>query len=225
MRKTLLTRLAAVAAGGALAWVAVTPAFAQDDTTVDIKADQVPTTAAEFDEQECDGPFGNLAEDQDGWHFILTQYSGELSELSMSFDFEDGSGTPVSIDADPAEFDRPGMSDTVHLSLVTDAGWTLVGAQAAGPADGFGGNSQFNLSHTCPGVPGNGKPTPTPSPTPSEPGGNGEGGGENGDDEEGGLPITGLEVGGLAALGTGLVAAGMALLLVRRRTQTGLTDG
>jgi LPXTG-motif cell wall-anchored protein len=222
MGKTMAVRLAAAAAGGMLALAGAMPALAQSTTTVDIKGDQVPTTAEGFGEQECDGPFENLAGDQDGWHFILTQYSGDLPELAMSFDFEDASGAAVHIDAEPAGFVRPGESSTVHLWLATDAGLTLVGAQATGPDDGFGGNPQFNLSHTCPGedTPGNETPPPTvtPSPpgeTPETPGENGGGGEGPGDDGE--LPVTGIRVGGMVVLGAGLLAAGVAMLAVRRR--------
>jgi LPXTG-motif cell wall-anchored protein len=222
MGKTMVVRLAAAAAaGGLLALAAATPAWAQSDTTVDIKEGQVPTTAGGFGEQECDGPFEGLADDQDGWHFILTQYSGELDDLSMSIDFEDGSGAAVHVDADPADFDRPGGGSTVHLFLVAAAGLTLVDAEASGPADGFGGNPQLNLSHTCAGEetpPGNGE-TPPPdngeTPPPGENGENGEGG--EGGEEAPGLPVTGFQVGGLVALGAGLVAAGTAMLAVRRR--------
>jgi hypothetical protein len=237
MGKTLVARLAAAAAGGVLAFAAAAPALADSHTTVDIQGDQVPTTAGDFDEQECDGPFEDLGDNQDGWHFILTQYSGDLNDLAMSIDFTDASDAPVHVDADPADFVRPGGSTTVHLWLATDAGLTLVAAQATGPADGFGDNPQFNLSHTCPGVPGNGETPPpgngeTPPPGNGEtpPPGNGETpppgeGGEKPGDDEGGLPVTGMQVGGMVALGAGLLAAGVAMLAVRRRGGlSGLTD-
>jgi hypothetical protein len=231
MGKTLVARFAAAAAGGFLAFAAAAPALADSHTTtVDIQPTQVPTTAGDFDGQDCDGPFKDLAEDQDGWHFILTQYSGDLADLAMSFDFTDASGAPVQVDADPAEFVKPGESNTVHLWLATDAGLTLVAAQATGPTDGFEDNSQFNLSHTCPGTPGNGETPPPTTPPPGEetppPGENGEGGEQPGD--EGGLPVTGVQVGGLAALGAGLLAAGVAMLAVRRRrgpSEPELADG
>jgi LPXTG-motif cell wall-anchored protein len=225
MGKTVVVRLAAAAAGGLLALGTAAPAWAQSDTTVDIKDDQVPTTAEEFGEQECDGPFEDLADDQDGWHFILTQYSGELDELALSFDFEDASGGAVQVDADPAEFVRPGQSSTVHLFLALDAGLTLVAAQASGPAEGFGNNPQFNLSHTCPGEEGPGNETPPPGGEETPPPGGGEtpppgdngGGGEQPPGDDGSLPVTGTQVGGLVAIGAGLLAAGAAMLAVRRR--------
>lgn len=238
MGKTLVARLAAAAAGGALAFAAAVPALADSHTTVDIKPGQVPTTAGEFKEQECDGPFEELGESEDGWHFILTQYSGELDDLVMSIDFLDASDAPVHVDVDPADFVRTGGA--VHLWLATDAGLTLVAAEATGPAADFGRNPQLNLSHTCPGVPGNGETPPpggqTPPPggeTPPPggngetppPGENGEGGEKPGDDDEAGLPVTGIQVGGLVVLGSGMLAAGVAMLAVRRRRGlAGLTD-
>jgi hypothetical protein len=224
MGKTLVARLAAAAAGGALAFAAAAPALADSHTTtVDIQASQVPTTAGDFDEQACDGPFEELGENQDGWHFILTQYDGDLADLAMSIDFVDAADAPVHVDADPADFVRTGGA--VHLWLATDAGLTLVAAQATGPTDGFGDNPQFNLSHTCAGVPGNGE-TPPPGGETPPPGENGETPppGENGEKpgDEGGLPVTGMQVGGLVVLGSGLLAAGVAMLAVRRRR--GLTE-
>jgi hypothetical protein len=220
MGKTLVARLAAAAAGGVLALAAAAPALAQDTTTVEIKADQVPTTAADFGEQECDGPFQGLADDQDGWHFILTQYSGDLADLTMSIDFEDAAGAAVHVDAGPGDFVETGGA--VHLFLTIDAGLTLVSAEATGPAEDFGGNAQLNLSHTCPGTPGNGEtPPPEESGETPPPGENGEGGepGENG--ENGGLPVTGMQLGGLLVLGSGLLAAGVAMVAVRRRKGLG----
>lgn len=235
MGKTLVARLTAAAAGGILAMAAVAPAFAQDTTTVDINPDHVGATAGDFSPQECDGPFKEVGEGEDGWHFVLTSYTGDLMGLTMSIDFEDAAGGTVHVDADADDFVKTGS--TVHLWLIADAGLTLVGATATGPAGDIGDNSQFNLSHTCPGTPGNGgtpppdDKTPPPddkTPPPGEngetppPGENGEGG-ENGD---GGLPVTGMRLGGLLVLGSGLLAAGVAMVAVRRRKDLGeLTEG
>lgn len=227
MGKTLVVRLAAAAGGGVLALAVAAPALAQDTTTVEIKADQVPTTAADFRTQECDDRFEGLGDNQDGWHFVLTQYGGELADVTMSIDFEDASGTPVSVDAGADDLVKTGS--TVHLWLVTDAGLTLVGAEATGPTEFLSRTSQFNLSHTCPGTPGNGQTPPpggqTPPPgsqTPppgsqTPPPGNGEGGG---------LPVTGMRLGGLLVLGSALLAAGVAMVAIRRRRAPGeLTEG
>jgi LPXTG-motif cell wall-anchored protein len=234
MGKTLLTRLAAVAAGGTLALVAAAPALA-DSHTVPINDDHVPSTAAGFPEHECEGPLGDLAGDQDGWHFLLPAASGDAFEsLSLTFDTPGGQ---VDVLVDSTDENAPSMGagwsgylDGRHGWLVTDAGWTLTAGAAT--ATNPGKRSFFNLSHTCPGEPGdgNGKPTPTPTPSPSAPGENGDGGengdnGEDGDDEDE-LPVTGMQVGGLAVFGAGLLAAGAALLAVRRRRNlTDLVEG
>lgn len=221
MGNRVFGRLAAVAAGGVLALAAAAPAFADDHTTtIDIKDDHVPSAAEGFTNQECDGPFEDLNDGEDGFHFVLTQFGGDSADVAMFLDFEDGDGDPVpTIQANPNDFVKTGQ--VVHLWLIVPAGWTLVGAWGEAPTADLGANPQFNLSHTCPGEPGNGNGETPPPTTP--PPGNGEtpppGNGETPPpgEEEPGLPVTGMQVGGLVALGVALLAAGAAMMVVRRR--------
>lgn len=65
------------------------------------------------------------------------------------------------------------------------------------------------------------EPTPGPSEEPSEPGEEPSKPGE----EKPGLPVTGVQVGGLVALGVALLGGGAAMLVVRRRRDlAGLTE-
>lgn len=239
---TMRARLAAAVAGGALAILPAAPALA-DGQPVEIQGDHVPTTAADFRPQQCDGPLAGLADGQDGWHFVLPDGpEAAFTSLTLTFDTPGGSVPAVITSTDAgapsAAGGWSGFLDGKHAWVVTDAGWTLTAAEAtiSGSKKEF-----FNLSHTCADGSdnGGGKPTPgpTPVPTPTEPGngngngnGNGQGGGNGGDDDdsEAGLPVTGMQVGGLAAVGAGLLAAGaVALLAVRRRRSlpAELTEG
>jgi LPXTG-motif cell wall-anchored protein len=230
-------RLAMAAAGGALALVMATPAYAQ--TTIDINDDHVPTTAEDFEEQDCtDDEFANLADDQDGWHFQLGAGGDNFESLTLTFDTPDGEViveiTSTSADAPST---GPGWSGYIseagqsgmfsHAWLATEAGWELIAGEAT--VDEPGTQDFFNLSHTCPGVPvePTPSPTPTPEPTPTAtpeptptatappttttpaPTASPTKGPE--------MPKTGAPVAGMVAVGAGLLAGGAGLLAVRRR--------
>lgn len=243
MGKRMFARLGVAAAAGALALALASagPALANGHVaTIDINDDHVPTTAADFadrpgQESDCsDEAFGDIESGEDGWHFILPDHSGDdFVELRLTFSTPDGAVT-VTID----QVDPPGSSDPVegwrgahitaagqsgmfiHAWLITPEGWTLEDAEAdvTGDASGPGGKDPFfNLSHVCLGdeEPGNGNGTPTPTTTPTTTTTPGDGNGGGGDEPE--LPVTGMQVGGLALLGAGLLAGGIAMMAVRRR--------
>ncbi len=100
-----------------------------------------------------------------------------------------------------------------HLAwIVLPAGWTLVDAEGKTKGD----QTRFVVTHTCPGT------ATTRPPTPGDSQSSGGGGGGGG----GSLPVTGVAVGTMAVLGVGLLAAGVALLMVRRRRDVSdLIDG
>ncbi|MPZ28954.1 MAG: LPXTG cell wall anchor domain-containing protein [Micromonosporaceae bacterium] len=228
---TMRARLAGVVAGGALALftgavlaaTGGTAAAAEDPTMVDLRQSDVTADDPEFDlgSGNCEEKLDQGA-DEDIWVFVWPGNAvEELVSLTLNFD-TDGDGTA---DTTLTESDATPTLDngTLKVWVSTPAGWTLVDGTSeviGAPAGG-----KFNLTHSCAGTSEGPTPTPTPVPTPSEPGegegnGNGKGGGNGEDDEseEGGLPVTGIQVGGLAAVGAGLLAAGaVALLAVRRR--------
>jgi hypothetical protein len=238
MGKTL-RGLVAIAAGGLLAITVAAPALA-DDRRIDLdQPGDVPTTAPDFNpNDECDRIFADKADNEDGWHFVLTQFAGDEDDVTLSFNFLNGNGDPVALNHPgnlsnfTHEFDKTG--GVLHLWLLTPAGWTLQGASAEAAEELFpSGNPQLNLSHTCAGEPDEPGTEPTPTPTPTEPGKEpGEPGDENGgggEDEGGKLPVTGMQVGTLVGVGVVLLAAGggtMALMAIRRRRSiSDLMDG
>jgi LPXTG-motif cell wall-anchored protein len=225
-----LSRLAvAAAAAGALTLIAATSALA--DTQISINPKQVPTTADKFGGDDCTGPFANLPDDQDGWHFVLPAASGDsFTSLTLTFTNLSGGTVTVTITStDPQNpstgsgwsgyIDNAGSSGAdKHAYVFTDAGWTLTGGTAMVTGD-TGVHPQFVLSHTCAGTPSEESPSPTPSESESTPsnGSSTPGGGGSTTGGGGGLPVTGSAVGGIVVVGIGLLAAGVALMAVRRR--------
>jgi LPXTG-motif cell wall-anchored protein len=164
-------------------------------------------------------------ENQDVWVFVWpgNQVTALIS-LTLNFD-TDGDGI-ADTTLDETDAMETLDSGTFKAWVVTDAGWTLVdGTSTVEDTDGMlPGDGDFQLTHTCAGKPGE-EPSPSPSPSepaPSEtpPGETPPGEtppGEDDDDEKPGLPVTGLQTGGLVALGVALLAGGAAMLVVRRR--------
>jgi LPXTG-motif cell wall-anchored protein len=238
MRQRWLSRLALISAAvGVAALATAAPAWA--DITININPGNVPTTAAGFgDNNNCDpdlggGPFP----DKDVWVFNLPVQTRDFVSVTAEFS-TDGDNTTVeqalTIPTDGGAIVRKGTS---KAWIATPAGWTLVGATAVVTGDAPSGDTKvfFVLTHTCAATSTpSGSPTPsespsgTPSETPSEsgsaslppPSGTSSAPGGGG----GGLPVTGTALGGLVVLGVGLVAAGVALLSVRRRREIDLTD-
>lgn len=220
MGKRMLARLGAAVAGGALAFTMASPALADDNIV--INPGNVPTTAEDHDEHECSDQFGEIAGNQDGWHFV-TGSNEDFTSLTLTYDTPDGqvvvfidstdSGNP-SDNADPFWSGYIGDPSDDHAWVITEAGWTLV--DGAATVDEAGAQAQFQLSHTCPGVPDDKTPPPTTPPATTPPATTPPGETEP-PDEEPELPVTGAQVGGLLLLAGGLLAAGIAMIAVRRR--------
>lgn len=148
--------------GGAIAVAALGisgPAWAV--STININPGNVPTTAAGFNNHECDanfggGPFPN----QDVWVFVLPgshDTSGDFVSLTANFN---GNGSiTITAASNPGNFSNGGPA-TSKAFIITPAGFTLTGASAVitGTAD------FFNLTHTCPA---SGSPSPSPTMTPT----------------------------------------------------------
>jgi LPXTG-motif cell wall-anchored protein len=95
--------------------------------------------------------------------------------------------------------------------IISPAGWTLIDAEAEveNPDEG----AFFNLTHTCPGKPGDSPTTPgeqatTPGGSPSAPG--------DQTTTAGGLPTTGASIAIVFALGLALAAGGVLIMILRR---------
>lgn len=211
------------AIAGAL--LVATPSIALAATDeIDLLQENVTADDPDFDETDGDcvedtgqgGALEGLEDDQDGWHFVLPEASGD-SFVSLTLNFTDTNDDPVVVQINitaPNPDTGPGWEGFIgdpsdsHAWLITDAGWTLVSGTATIEEDGKEPQEIFVLSHTCPGTPDTPEESPTPSRSPSTsstpPGGNG-------------LPKTGAGLGGLIGAGIALVAGGAALLVWRRR--------
>jgi LPXTG-motif cell wall-anchored protein len=229
MQTDWLVRITAMTAfGAAAALAAATPAWASSN--IAINPGNVPTTAAAF-EQECSGNLGGGPyQGKDVWVFNLPgnhDTTGDFLSVVAQFDTngDNAADTSITIEDGADDGDDIVTIGTSKAWVVTDAGWTLVGATAtiSGTA------TQFVLTHTC-AASGGSTPTPNPSGSPSgspseSPSGNPSEqpsmtpsngtGGEGGD--QGGLPLTGTAVGGIVGVGLVLVGAGAGLLVLRRR--------
>lgn len=222
-----IARLLGVTTLAALSALAFTSPAAADNPALPIHDDHVPMKAADFGGGDvCEGPFKDLADDVDGWHFVLPG-GGTFVSLTLKFHTDGGDVTAVITGTEGAPssgtgwegyLDNAGDADK-HAYVFTDAGWELFEGTASVTDEGRQGF--FNLSHTCAGTPDDGnEPTPSPTPTPtptspvddptptptgSTPGGN--------------LPKTGFPVSGFVIVGAVLLVSGAALLALRRRRE------
>lgn len=231
MRQRWLSRLGitSVAVGIAALGIA-TPAWANTPTTPDLHQTNVTLAGSGFDKG-----FGNCSEvpdqspTEDVWVFVWpgTANEDQLVELELKFD-SDGDGVA---DATLTEDDATETTDSGALKAVvtTPAGWTLLSGTSTITGDGVSPSPQgtfvFNLTHGCAGgevptTPPTSPPTSPSSPSESTPGETSSTPGGGG----GNLPLTGTAVGGLVVVGVGLLAAGVAMMAVRRRREVDLTD-
>lgn len=170
----------------------------------------------------------------DGWHFILPDASGDaFVSLKLTFTTPDGP-LEVTIPGGGGDDDlywgvlgEAGGKSNKHAYLQTWAGWTLTGGTAVVQrGDGQYTQDIFNLSHVCAGTPTS--PSPSTSTSPST--GTSESpspgtsqstqpGTSVSPSSGGGLPVTGVAWGATALTAVGLIAAGVALMAVRRRRE------
>lgn len=242
MGKTLLVRLAAVAAGGTLALAAAAPALAHTEPADGFNAvlhDQHHGLLADDDEfDKCDIVIGDAGEDAESLvkeGFDVWVFNTSPGEVDSSADpiatvtFNDLDQAVQTVSVPGTDFDVwIGPESNPHLVAVSvPAGWTLVD----GDFNVTGSDKVVRVTHTCAGVPGE----EDDEEEEEEDGDKGDDGDKDedqeqpgGDDEsDEGLPVTGMQVGGLVALGVGLLAAGGGAMLAVRRRQSlaGLTDG
>jgi LPXTG-motif cell wall-anchored protein len=203
------------------------PAQAQT-TTIPINDGNVPTTAAGFEDQSCENLPNDLGADEDGWVFVLPASAGaDGNFVSVTATFEDLEGNEQVLNTDDHGGIVSGSGDN-KAYIISPAGWTLIDAEAEvnNPDDG----AFFNLTHACPGEPGEEPTTPgeepttpgeeptTPGEEPTSPGESPTAPGERTTDAGvGGLPTTGASTGLMIALGLVLAAGGAVLIIVLRR--------
>lgn len=233
MRKRILTRLAAAAAGGTLALAVASPALAEVETVPD------ETNFAVYGPGQENGPL-DIAESDgdpecDDQKKIETGGEGPWTEHGFKVTEDTGSDGP----SYTVEVVDEGL-ETSKLHLKTGREYTSYVfddpvTEASGLTGINPGGQIAALSHIWICFDPDGEPAPpsptadptaspsgppeetqppeeTSSPSPSDEPGQG---GEEGDDE--GLPVTGVGLGGLLLLAGGLIAGGVALLAVKRR--------
>jgi hypothetical protein len=165
--------IGAAAAAGLLGSLAFASTAQAAEVVIPINDGNVPTTAADFEDVSCENLPDDLAADVDGWVFVLPASAGaEGNFISVTATYEDGIGNTYHLSTDTDGAIVEGSGDN-KAYIIAPAGWTLVGAEALvnDPADG----AFFNLTHACPGEPGENpsspdEPTSPGSESPSEPG-------------------------------------------------------
>ncbi|MDG6105570.1 LPXTG cell wall anchor domain-containing protein [Dactylosporangium aurantiacum] len=242
-----------VPAGAALAAVlAAAPAAAS--VTLPLHSAHRGATAAGFGTHSCDQIPGQYqGAGADGFVFVLP--GNDASFVSLTLKFQPVAGGEVTVHIADASDPYPDgiLNDkgTSKAWVVVPAGWKLLDGSAVVDNDATKADD-FNLTHTCPATTTSPSPSPSPtksaspspstsqstSPSPSDsgsvegssavpsgtvtpgPGGGGGGGG-------GSLPVTGVALTSMTLTAAGLIAAGVALLMVRRRRElpTFVADG
>jgi LPXTG-motif cell wall-anchored protein len=227
-----LRRLATIlGTAGVLSLAGTAPAWATSTSDIHLNPHQKGKTATAF-ENSCGQIPGGAKAGLDGWVFVLPGNSGTLRSLDITFN---NGTTNVRIHIPDASSPYPNGIATNGSDkgyVVVPSGWTVV--DGTGRADNPKGDT-FNVTHVCRGGGGTTESSPSKSPSPSA--GSGGGGSTNGGSEggpsrgpgggtgggsageTGSLPITGTAVGGLVALGLGLVGAGTVLMVLRRRRE------
>jgi len=232
-RSARLALTVAVAAVAGLAFAA--PASAANTASTPIlHQTNVTLDNSKFDTCEGITPIAG----KDVWVFVWPgdqeNTPGELLELDLYFDGDnDGDSTDPGEHLTKAEVTNTTDNGVLKVVAQTPAGWVLVsgtstiqGKVKASP----GGIYVFNLTHGCAGSTSTSTPTPeatgTPSPGTSETASPGvsessaPGTSHSASPSpSGGLPVTGVAWGATALTAVGLIAAGVALMAVRRRRE------
>ncbi|MEU5154253.1 hypothetical protein [Glycomyces sp. NPDC021274] len=150
----------ALVSAGVLAgsFALASPALAAVET-IPINDGNVPTTAKGFEDQSCDNiPPDDISKTEDGWVFVLPASAGaEGNFISVTATFENANGDERIRNTDDHGGIVSGSGDN-KAYIITPPGWTLVDAEAEveDPDD----DAFFNLTHTCPGKPRGGMPSP-----------------------------------------------------------------
>jgi hypothetical protein len=220
--RLLLTAAVATTAGlafAAPAWANTSESLHQSNVTLDGSA---------FD--TCEGLTPTAGTDQ--WVFIWPDDNhNTLDELvSLNLTFSGGTRTKADVVGTVG-----GVNSSLKVVVTTPAGWVLQSGTAEtvhSVSLVIGGVSMFNLTHGCAGTTSTSTPTPgaseTASPTPgtSQTPGSSETPGTGttppttvSSSPVGGLPVTGVAWGAMVLTAVGLIAAGVALMAVRRRRE------
>lgn len=226
MRGMRLRRLiTVVGAACAIALASAGPAWA-GTSNLYLRPGQQGLQATSF-ENKCDEvPAQFKKPGFDTWVFVLPDEAATLDSLHLTFTNTAGGTVIIDIPGTsyPSGFTRNG-TDKAFVEL--PAGWTLVAGDGVGQDLSKGDREPFNVTHVCLGG-GSGRlsnqasstsPTPTSGAGAASDGGSADGASGSGGGSGGSLPITGTAVGGLVVLGLGLVAAGVTLLMLRRRRE------
>jgi LPXTG-motif cell wall-anchored protein len=200
-----------IAVGAAVVGGLVIASPASADTKIPINPGNVPATASAYGTHDCDKNFGGGPyPDKDVWVFVLPGDGDKVGDfVSVTATF--GANGTVTIPADGGAI----VTDkgTSKAWVTTPAGWTLTAASATitGSAD------KFNLTHTCPASGGGGGGGDQKSKRHKESSELKESHSKTNESATGGLPVTGAAATNIALVGGAFVAAGIVLLVMRRR--------
>ncbi|WP_205325829.1 hypothetical protein [Glycomyces sp. YM15] len=214
--------IGAAAAAGLLGSLAFAGTAQAAEVVISINPGNVPTTAAGFEDVSCENLPDDLTADVDGWVFVLPAAAGaEGNFISVTATYEDGNGDVQVLSTDTDGAIVSGSGDN-KAYIITPAGWTLTGAEALvnDPDEG----AKFNLTHACPGKPGEEEPSSpgeepsSPSEEPSSPGEESSTPGEASTSPVGSnLPVTGTPLTVALVSAAALAAGGAALYMIQRR--------
>lgn len=169
--KDYLLRITYVSLAGLLVLLGF-PAGVSANSTIPIHPGNVPTTAAGFQNHECQSNLGGGPyADSDVWVFSLPNQGIDAGEfVSLAANFAGHPDQTINTTANPGSFSNngPGVS---KAWIITPAGWTLTGAEAVitDPAGEANVETFFVLVHTCPasGVSANATININPGPLPT----------------------------------------------------------
>jgi LPXTG-motif cell wall-anchored protein len=214
-----LGRIAIAAGAAVVAGLAIAPP-ASANTKIPINPGNVPATASAYGTHDCDKNFGGGPyPDKDVWVFVLPGDGDKVGEfVSVTATF--GANGTRTIPADGGAIVTG--KGTSKAWITTPAGWTLTAASATitGTAD------KFNLTHTCPASGGGGgaggggqksKRHKESSESEESQGKTNESASDTLGSSTGGLAMTGTAATNIAVVGGAFVAAGIVLLVMRRR--------
>lgn len=223
LKRTLSVRgaLGLAAAAGVIGALTLASPAQAETVIIQINPGNVPTTAEDFEDNSCDNLPDDLAGDVDGWVFVLPASAGaEGNFISVTATFADDGGSEQTRTTGDHGGIVEGSGDN-KAYIITPAGWTLLDAdaQVTDPDEG----AQFNLTHACPGTPGENPSSPgeessSPGEESSVPGESSSAPGEESTSPAGPtLPTTGTPLTVALVSAAALAAAGAVLFAMQRR--------